>query len=135
MNTQVVYSEPMAALRVRTLLACNRPNDALAAMEVHYEAPGCIKGAPWRGWMSVQARYHIGDLMVSVCAYVYVFMCVCLCECVSVLVHEVHYEAPACIRGAPWRGWMSVQARYPQKNLMVRLCAYVCVCLCECVSV
>jgi hypothetical protein len=80
MNTQVVYSEPMAALRVRTLLACNRPNDALAAMEVHYEAPGCIKGAPWRGWMSVQARYPQKNLMVRLCAYV----CVCLCECVSV---------------------------------------------------
>lgn len=61
-HPQVVYSEPMAALRVRTLLACNRPADALSAMEVHYEAPSCIKGAPWRSWLGVQARYHMGDM-------------------------------------------------------------------------
>jgi len=63
-NPQVVYSEPMAALRTRTLLACNRPIDALAAMEVHYEAPTCVRGAAWRVWLGVQARYLQGDLTV-----------------------------------------------------------------------
>jgi len=63
-HTQVVYSEPMAALRVRTLLVVNRPQDALSAMEVHYEAPPCVRGAPWRSWLALQARYHLGDLAV-----------------------------------------------------------------------
>eukprot|EP00983_Pelagomonas_calceolata_P110821 1159717-Pelagomonas_calceolata.AAC.5 len=80
----------MAALRVRTLLACNRPADALSAMEVHYEAPSCIKGAPWRSWLGVQARYHMGDMAVLQCVLLHPQGAIQMCE---QLVQKLEHRA------------------------------------------
>ena len=74
-HTQVVYSEPMAVLRVRTLLAVGRPADAANACGVHYEAPGAVNAAPWRLWLTLQALYHQGELQVCGCVYARVRFC------------------------------------------------------------
>lgn len=61
---QAVYSERMACMRVVALVALGRHDEACQACLVSYQAPTGVTNAPWRMWLSMQARYLAGSLEV-----------------------------------------------------------------------
>lgn len=63
---QVVYHDPMAAMRAQTLLQLGHFSSAETACSVTYDTHPWIKTAPWRLWMTMQIKYHTGDLPAAI---------------------------------------------------------------------
>ncbi len=69
-----MYSDEMAAMRVRGLLQSGRLAEASKALEVTYEGKEQLTVAPWRLWVDVQvgggswchALYFAGQLWLGV---------------------------------------------------------------------
>ncbi len=62
--TQVVYSEPMGAMRASALVGLGQYSEACSALTVTYDCPDNIRRAPWRMWLAMQAKYMSGDMQV-----------------------------------------------------------------------
>ncbi len=66
---QLGFCDVMAAARAVLLLRLGSPSEALSHLTPHGEATEQQRNAGWRLWLTVQAKYFLGDLQVSLQAH------------------------------------------------------------------
>lgn len=62
---QLGFCDVMAAARAVLLLRLGSPSEALSHLTPHGEATEQQRNAGWRLWLTVQAKYFLGDLQVG----------------------------------------------------------------------
>ncbi|KXZ54266.1 hypothetical protein GPECTOR_5g355 [Gonium pectorale] len=65
LRDQVAYCDVIAASRAVLALRLGSPREALTLVAPHPEVPLAQRAAPWRLWLTVQARYYRGDMQAG----------------------------------------------------------------------